>query len=59
MTAMLAIKEYITQEEQFDSADKIPVSKDDNGTFNGIIDKSKIEEEIKSKITERLFKDLF
>lgn len=56
---MLAIKEYITQEEQFDSADKIPVSKDDNGTFNGIIDKSKIEEEIKSKITERLFKDLF
>ena len=49
---------YVTQEEQLNSVERIPV-RDDNGTFNGVIDKSKIEEEIKSKITERLFKDLF
>ena len=47
---------YITQEEELKSADKIPISKNENGTSNEVIDMSKIEEEIKAKIIERMIK---
>ena len=49
---------YITQ-EQLNSAERNPGSKDNNGISNESIDKIRIEEdEIRSKIIERL-KDLF
>lgn len=47
---------YVTQEEELKSADKIPVSKNENGTSNEVIDMNKIEEEIKAKIIERMIK---
>ena len=50
---------YVTQEEQLNFADKTPVSKDANGTFNEAIDKTEIENETRPKIIQRLLKNLF
>ena len=49
----------VTQGEELNSADEILVSKNDNGTFNGVVDdKIKLGEEIKSEIIEQIINAL-
>ena len=49
----------VTQGEELNSEDEILVSKNDNGTFNGVVDdKIKLGEEIKSEIIEQIINAL-
>ena len=55
----IAEKQSCVTQEELNSADITPVSKDDNGILNESIDKIEVgEDENRSKIIEQLLKDL-